>query len=341
MTRILSRAFSAIILLALIVSCGDIDEPTFDSIIDEDETFGIRGDLTLRDYEQIGNNAPPFNTSEYPDFSSVVSFAYSLDGSDEFDYSASGVLISPEWILTAGHNFFVSDDQNSPAPVSGIVVVLGNDPNDFSKEVEIESLTFFPTWLEDDAVYGNANDLCLVKLKSPINSITPAKLLKEPSEQIGSITWAAGFGDYSQQPGQDPEAYSLRHATSNTLDRAASGISSTSSSGTFTGGLLAFDFDSPSGTINSLGDDYISDDEPLLGTGTSSPIPVTYEGSAVEGDSGGPLFLQIGNEWLVAGILSGSIGEPFIGHQPNSYGEIDVFIRVSLAYDWIQDVTGL
>ena len=341
MNSIFSRVFPMIILLGLIFSCGEIDEPINNPILGEDETFGIRADLTLRDYEEIGNNAPPFNTSEYPDFSSVVSFAYSLDGSDDFDYSASGVLISPEWILTAGHNFFVSDDQNSPAPASGIVVVLGNDPNDFSKEIEIESLTFFPTWLEDDAVYGNANDLCLVKLKSPITSITPAKLLKETSERVGSTTWAAGFGDYSQRPGEDSEAYSLRHATSNTLDRVASGISSTSSSGTFTGGLLAFDFDSPSGTINSLGDDYLSEDEILLGGGTSSPTPQTYEGSAVEGDSGGPLFLQVGNEWLVAGILSGSVGEPFIGHRPNSYGEIDVFIRVSLAYDWISDITGL
>lgn len=341
MNRLFPRVLSVIILLGLIFSCGEIDEPTDDSILGEDVTFGIRNDLTLRDYEQIGNNEPPFNTSKYPDFSSVVSFVYSLDGSDDFEFLASGVLVSPEWILTAGHNFFVSDNQNAPAPASGILVVLGNDPNDSSKEVEIESLTFFPTWLENDDIYGNANDLCLVKLKSPINSITPAKLLKETSERIGSTTWSAGFGDYSQQAGQDSEAYSLRHAISNTLDRVASGISSSSSSGTFTGGLLAFDFDSPSGTINSLGDNYVSEDEKLLGGGTSSPTPQTYEGCAVEGDSGGPLFLQIGNEWLVAGILSGSLEEPFVGHRRNSYGEIDVFIRVSLAYDWIQDITGI
>lgn len=78
-----------IIVLGFIFSCGEIDEPTNNSLLGEGETFGIRGDLTLRDYEEIGNNAPPFNTSEYPDFSSVVSFAYSLDGSDDFDFSAS------------------------------------------------------------------------------------------------------------------------------------------------------------------------------------------------------------------------------------------------------------
>lgn len=328
-----------VLFLLLFFSCGFEDDPL--PSLTAERTFGIRHDLPLSEYERIGNNEGAFSSSDYPDFSSVVAFTYSLNGSSNFEYVASGVLISPDWVLTAAHNFYVSDEQNSPASPSGIRVIYGPDPNDLSKEVTVDRLVFFPSWLEDDDIFGNANDFCLVKLKTPITSIRPAKLLSSPSEVVGSASWSAGYGDYSLLPGQDPDLYSLRHATSNTLDRVAGDIQSSSEAGTFTGGLLAVDFDSPAQDTNTLGDTYISIDEALLGGGSSSAVANPYEGSAVEGDSGGPLFLQVGDEWLVAGILSGAAEEPFVGHTPNSYGEIDIFIRVSLAYDWISSVTGL
>ncbi|MDN3204259.1 S1 family peptidase [Algoriphagus sediminis] len=340
--KILRNSFIWVTVLGLVASCGEEENPFPPGPgPDGDITFGIRGDLDLSDYERVARNDAPYNTSEYPDFSPVVSFVYSINGSDEYDFVASGVLISPDWILSAGHNFFVSDDQSSPAPESGIRAVYGDDPNNEDNYLEVEEVIYFPTWLEDDDIFGKANDFCLVRLKEPLNGITPAKMLTTESEPLNTLVWACGFGDYSQEPGQDPDFYSLKHATSSILDRVVGGITSSSSAGTFTGGLLAVDFDSPSGQINTLGDDYISPDEPLLGTGTSSPTVTEFEAGAVQGDSGGPLFVRVNGEWLVAGILSGSAEEPFIGHVGNSYGEIDIYTRVSLAYDWINEVTGL
>jgi len=321
--------------LALLTSCED-DPEFFEP--NSFETFGIRHDRDLNQYEAIAANSAPFNTSDFPDFSPVVAFTYSLDGSDNFEYVASGVLIHPEWILTAGHNFFVSDAQSTPAKVEGIIMVTGNDPNLTSNTHEVEQLVFHPTWLEDDDIYANANDLCLVKLKNPILSITPALILEEELETIGSTTWQCGFGDYSRLAGQDPDLYSLKHATKNTLDRIVDNISSSSSAGNYTGGLVAVDFDDPDGMINSLGDDFENEDELLLKGGQSSSVALDYEGSAVEGDSGGPLFIRVNGQWMVTGILSGSATDPVPNHSDGNYGEIDIYTRVSTAFDWIKTV---
>ena len=143
---------------------GDFFEP----IIDETSAFGIRHDRSLSDYEAVATNQAPYNTSAYPDFGTVVNFTYSLNGSQDFEYVASGVLVAPQWVLTAGHNFFVSEEQNAPAPTAGIVVNFGDDPENPDAIRFVSELVFHPTWLNDDDVFGNANDLCLVKLSSSV-----------------------------------------------------------------------------------------------------------------------------------------------------------------------------
>lgn len=301
-------------------------------------TFGIRHDKDLADYEKVATNASPYNSTDYPDFSSVIMFSYSLDGSDSDDYVASGVLITPDWILTAGHNFFVAEEQDSPAPPEGIYVLTGNDPNNPTNTYPVEELVFFPTWIEINEDFLNANDLCLVKLSSPINNITPAQVNSSMSEPLNSTLWFCGFGDYSQQDGQDPNLFSKKHAIENILDRKVDGISTSDGSTSYTGGLLAFDFDSPDGEINSLDDDEVNSDEALLGTGSSGAIATEFEGATIQGDSGGPIFIKIDGEWKVCGILSGGANEPFYGYEDGGYGDISVFIRVANHYDWIQSV---
>ncbi len=93
-------------------SCCDNDtiEPT------ANETFGIRHDKSLSEYEAVAT----LKSDEYPSFESVVFFNYSLDGSDNYEYTASGTLIDNEWILTAGHNFFVEGQKEGVAKESGI-----------------------------------------------------------------------------------------------------------------------------------------------------------------------------------------------------------------------------
>jgi len=337
---------SSIVALSMFVACSD-DEPLdevdeqlemeddMDGTATVEETFGIRHDLNLTDYESIGANNAPYTGDNYPDFSSVVAFSYTI-GEDEF--VASGTLIADNWILTAGHNFFSSDEQTEPVSVSDIVVLTGSDPNNPTGEYEVASLVFSPTWLQDDRLFESGNDLCLVELSAPIAGLTPASLLESEIEENGSEIWVAGYGDYSSQPGQDEELLSKRHAVHNVLDRTVTGIVTSVDGETFVGGLLAFDFDDPDGLVNSFGDDVQNLDESLLGDGTSEAGALDFEGTTVEGDSGAPLFIQIDGNWYVAGVLSGGATDPIANHDDSGYGDISIFIRVATSIDWINGV---
>lgn len=319
-----------IICLSALVSCVDDESIDPTNVI----TFGIRHDKSLSDYEDIAASSDP----NLPDFSPVVAFDYSLDGSQVGEFVASGVIIDKEWILTAAHNFFDAQEQNSPALVSGVFVRVGNDPNTPDATYTVTSIILHPTWLAGEQDYNDANDLCLVKVSSPINNITPANLYAETDEQLGDIVWHCGFGDYSKLAGQDPDLFSKKHAIKNILDRAQDGFQTSTGGNDYSGGLLAFDFDNPAGTINSLGDDLISEDETYLGSGSSISVALDFEGTTVTGDSGGPLFLKDNGSWKVAGILSGGASEPIQNHIDGSYGDISIYTRVASAYDWIQSV---
>ncbi|MFK7969873.1 MAG: trypsin-like serine protease [Bacteroidia bacterium] len=301
-------------------------------------TFGIRHDKSLAEYETIATNQAPYNSEDYPDFAPIVMFEYSLDGSDNRDLVATGTLISPEWILTAGHNFFDSEEQTAPALLKGINVLVGDDPNNPVATYGVAELVFHPTWITSDGSYNLANDVCLVKLSTPITNIPPAGMATDNTEPIGGITWYCGYGDYSQQEGQDKDLFSKKHAIQNTLDRKIDGLNSGSGSSTFPGGLVAFDFDSPFNNVNTLGDDIINDDEAVLGAGGSDDSALPFEGTTVSGDSGGPLFIKIDGVWKIIGVLSGGASEPVADHKDSSYGDISIFMRVSSHKTWIESV---
>jgi len=322
-------------ILFLVSSCAGTEEELDPNI---PTTFGIRSDKSLSEYEAVATNAAPYNTNSYPDFNSIVAFSYSLDGSDDAEFVATGTLIDDEWILTAGHNFFSSDEQTTPAIAAGIIVLVGPDPNNPVLELEVESIVFHPSWLAQDDLFESANDLCLVKLKTPISSITPAKLANTSEVSVGNQVWFAGYGDYSELDGQNPELFSKRHAIENTLDRIATGLQSSANGQTYSGTILATDFDDAGGLVNSLGDDYRSIDENLLGDGSSSAMALPFEGTTVEGDSGCPIFLKVNNEWKVAGVLSGGADEPIRGHKDSSYGDISIFISITDQISWINSV---
>ncbi len=329
----------ALLSLVVLSSCNGGGEEEENVNVETPTTFGIRHDKALTDYEEVAKNSSPYNTDDYPDFSTVVHFEYSLDGSDNFEYSATGVIVNSEWILTAGHNFYDEEDQSSPAPVSGIEVKFGDDPNNPTLTRDVAELVFHPTWVNEPIVLDKANDLCLVKLSSPVTGIEYATINSSTSEPLQGTVWYAGYGDYSEQSGQNPNLETKRHAIENELDRIVSGISSQTENGTtYTGGLVAVDFDAPAGNVNSLGDDYNSPDEVVLGSGTSNSAAKDFEGATVKGDSGGPLFVRINDEWVVIGVLSGGADDPVAGYTTGGYGDISVFTRVSTSIDWINSV---
>lgn len=323
-------ALSIAVTSLMLMSCQSLQEA------EKGRTYGIRHDKNLIEYEALVTD----KTRDLPDFSSVIFFAYSLDGTDNADLIASGVLINEQWILTAGHNFFVAEEQDKPALASGVKVYVGNNPNEPENIYDVSNIVFHPTWINEEQSYGNANDFSLVKLSKPITNITPATLYTDKTEPLGSIVWHAGFGGYSEVFGDNPELDSNKHAIQNTLDRVQDGLTTSINGVTYSGGLLAFDFDNPESTSNTLNDAIVNEEEAFLGKGTSDATPLEYEGTTVTGDSGGPLFVKNpkNNQWQVAGILSGGAEAPLDNHIDADYGDISFYTRVSSSYDWIKSV---
>jgi hypothetical protein len=117
-------------------------------------------------------------------------------------------------------------------------------------------------------------------------------------------------------------------AGENILDRIVTEVSSTDSGKG--GGLLAFDFDSPSRNNNSLGINSSQTAFDNLPSGDSSESPLTLEVSTAEGDSGGPLIARHDETWRLLGTVS-------YGSSNSTYGDISVFTRLSNHTDWIQE----
>lgn len=91
-----------------------------------------------------------------------------------------GVLIDPEWVLTAGHvgNDLKRDLQQGFKPVATI------DSGDYGIEKVIVHPGFYPI----------ENDIALVKLATPVNNIAPAKLYTQ-KEETGKTITIVGMGD--------------------------------------------------------------------------------------------------------------------------------------------------
>ncbi len=87
-------------------------------------------------------------------------------------YIASGTLISPEWVLTAGH--VVGGTNDSGAGISGMIFGLSSSYDGMG--VSALSWIPYPSWSSSGGNLWNGVDLGLVELSQPITNVTPALL---------------------------------------------------------------------------------------------------------------------------------------------------------------------
>ena len=94
----------------------------------------------------------------------------------------------------------------------------------------------------------------------------------------------------------------------NKIDRVVPQVSVPGLDSNESGGVFAFDFDSPDLDANTLS----GDNDPIdqLGQGTSDAQPLVMEVSTAVGDSGGPVFAWTNGNWKIHGVISyGSYGK--------------------------------
>lgn len=162
--------------------------------------------------------------------------------------------------------------------------------------VEVGRVVLHPGWVEN----GRPEDLALIELVRPIDDAMVAAIYRGRDE-VGKEVVIIGNGDHGNgRTGPVGNDGNIRAAT-NLIDDA-------------TDAYLTWAFDDPERVPER-----------------ATPL----EGISGPGDSGGPAFVRIGGELLLAGISSGqSTSET--GGREGRYGVTEYYTRVSTYHEWIR-----
>jgi hypothetical protein len=162
-----------------------------------------------------------------------------------------------------------------------------------------------PGWNEYNAFGGY--DFGLVHLSSPVVGVTPATLYTGSSE-LGLIGTFVGYGLTGTGLTGAKILDNQERAFQNVIDGNFGNPSL----------VLGSDFDNPHNAADN---------------GFGSPTPLTLEGCVAPGDSGGGVFITIGSQTYLEGVIS--FVASMDGNNDSDYGDASGFGRVSAFTPWI------
>jgi hypothetical protein len=162
-----------------------------------------------------------------------------------------------------------------------------------------------PGWVNSNPFGGN--DFGLVHLSTPVNSVTPAMLYTGSSE-TGMVGTFVGFGYTGTGTNGWKTLDNQKRAFQDIID------------GNFGNPalLLGADFDNPHNPADN---------------GFGDPTPLTLEGCVAPGDSGGGVFITVGSQTYLEGVIS--LVAAADGNANSDYGDASGFGRVSAFNPWI------
>ncbi len=223
-----------------------------------------------------------------------------------FSYKGSATAISSHWVLTAGHNLDLNDDGLADAALSINFNLPGFGTYSASAFYTCPGFTGF-------GAPSVQRDLGLLYFTDTL----PAGLLFPGFSglQLGDKVALVGFGrsGYGNYGYTTDASFTNRRIGYNVVDSFTKDDQGLGFSSVF-----RYDFDSPDTTGlpgGSLGNNL----ESLIGAG----------------DSGGPLLVQIGNSYAIAGVST------FTEGYGGRFGDIGGGIVIAPYLDWISATTGL
>jgi hypothetical protein len=186
--------------------------------------------------------------------------------------SGSGVLIGNDWYLTAAHNVYSNYVANTPGSVR--FTVGGN-------MYLADQIFVHPGYVSGAST--NGNDLALVRLSTPVTNVTPASLYTDGNE-LGEVGTFVGFGTTGNGLTGATVSSSAKRGGTNVLDVTADTFNPAWSSN-----IVLSDFDNPDSAAYST---------------WGSATPTALEMLVAVGDSGGGVFVDVGNGPQLAALAT-------------------------------------
>jgi hypothetical protein len=186
----------------------------------------------------------------------------------------TGTLIAPNLVLSARHCGVGAGD----------LVRFGDNSNSttFTATVQSSSLP------DGDGSLLDGGDVSIHILTAPVplNIAEPMRLIDETDELEGMVCATLGYGwNGLGSSGHGFNADGFRWGGENIIDVYGSPPDRGGSN------IISTDFDNGTSGANQIPG--------------SSATPLEFEATTAPGDSGGPVLVQFGNEWVIAGVLSG------------------------------------
>lgn len=217
-----------------------------------------------------------------------------------------GVLIAPQWVVTAAHTM--------PHPADLKQVRINGAPRDVERVVVHAGYKTPPQALVEQAMasgeavlilvlVASSDDIALIKLAQPVTDVAPAPLYRgddEPGKRVQIVgKGATGTGATGHDP-TGPNRTELRRAF-NTITSAHER-------------WFCYVFDAP-------------------------PTALPLEGIGGNGDSGGPAFVEVDGEWRLAGMASWKFLQGDVRTaRPGRYGQTSCNVRLSHYRAWLEGV---
>jgi hypothetical protein len=214
-----------------------------------------------------------------------------------------GVLIAPQWLVTAAHAVSWQQALDSvviggaPRAVRRVVIHSGyrQPPQDM-----VDAALKSGDWAAFFEFMGGTDDIALIELAEPVQDISPAAIYRGAA--LGEVVRIMGRG----ATGTGAQGHALDAPRRNALRQGYNRIDRDD------GRWIAYTFDAP-------------------------PNALPLEASSGSGDSGGPVLIAVGDAWQLVGIAAWkrSVVE---GTQvrPGKYGEASVGVRLQHYAEWIE-----